>query len=549
MSSFPYSEPAFHTLLSVSGFVLSLNVAGSLLDQLCYVGLLGQVILGALWGTPLGGLLPAEAEATYQLLGYISLLLLVAEGGTEVRLEILADRKIFALAVLVGLTGSALPIGVSLLLLPFAFGFTLLQSFACGAALSATSMGTILSLLASVKQSSVKTASVVGSADLLNTRLGTILVGAALLDDIVALVLSKIVQVLGPSSETLGAWDIARPILSSALMVAVVAALSRWALKPLAAQLARSWTGVRTGMPSALRKVSDFAFSSTGSAIVGYIAVLMVFVTIAHYIGTSPLLGVFCAGALMKYTFDAFEEAVSTTEDTSRIKVHSYSPQTVTAILEPLQKRFLLPLFFASIGFAIPLGSLFEGRVVWQGFVFGGLMLVAKALAGAWPALFGYIEELTAKTCALHERAHQTSTSAASERRERELEITELREIAGLESSLSERGLLSPTIATTQRKAIWWAPSLLLGLSLIARGEIGFLIIGLARESGLVGVSIASADQATSNAAERSYLVAIWALIINTLAGPVLVGIMVKWRDQRMVVEIGRGRWGAVAAR
>lgn len=71
-------------------------------------------------------------------------------------------------------------------------------------------------------------------------------------------------------------------------------------------------------------------------------------------------------------------------------------------------------------------------------------------------------------------------------------------------------------------------------------------IIGLAHESGLPEVSAASADTAESDAAEKAYLVAILALIINTLAGPILIGGMIKWRDQNLMGERSRGRWGSM---
>lgn len=84
-----------------------------------------------------------------------------------------------------------------------AFGYSPLQRFIASAALSSKSLGTIFSVLESLKTASPKASAesseISSDVELPETRLGAVLVGAALLDDIFALVLFSMVAALGDS--------------------------------------------------------------------------------------------------------------------------------------------------------------------------------------------------------------------------------------------------------------------------------------------------------------------------------------------------------------
>src|SRR4051812_34346498 len=100
-------------------------------------------------------------------------------GGMTTSLPTLT--ALLPLSVTIALTGIIAPIALSFLLIPF-FGFPPLHAFASGAALSSTSLGTVLAVLGSQTT----------GVQLQETRLGTALLGAAVMDDVVAFVLSKI---------------------------------------------------------------------------------------------------------------------------------------------------------------------------------------------------------------------------------------------------------------------------------------------------------------------------------------------------------------------
>lgn len=79
-TSLPYHEPSIVNILKYSSFLLLLNGVNYILDKAIYCGLLGQVLLGVVWGMPVTKWLDVEAERVIVQLGYLGLLLLVYEG-------------------------------------------------------------------------------------------------------------------------------------------------------------------------------------------------------------------------------------------------------------------------------------------------------------------------------------------------------------------------------------------------------------------------------------------------------------------------------------
>lgn len=73
-----------------------------------------------------------------------------------------------------------------------------------------------------------------------------------------------------------------------------------------------------------------------------------------------------------------------------------------------------------------------------------------------------------------------------------------------------------------------WAAATMLGLAMIARGEIGLLIIQLGLNS-------------TNALSEEAFLVAIWAIVLNTILGPVSVALLLKRSEQAIAQD---PRWG-----
>lgn len=80
MWSFQYHEPSTTTALILVSFLYLLNVFGWLAQVLLSCGLLGQILLGIIYGTPLAGILPQSLEESLVGIGYVGLLLIIFEG-------------------------------------------------------------------------------------------------------------------------------------------------------------------------------------------------------------------------------------------------------------------------------------------------------------------------------------------------------------------------------------------------------------------------------------------------------------------------------------
>jgi Kef-type K+ transport system membrane component KefB len=180
-------------------------------------------------------------------------------------------KQTLLLSIVVALTGILLPIALSFLLVPiYAPLVSRLAAFAAGASLCSTSVGTAFAILQTAK--------------LTSTRVGTVLVTAAMLDDVVGLVMVKIISDLGLSlNNTVDAGTIARPIgVSIAALVIIL--LGSILLKRLHVD--------KVKVP-----IEGSGFIFTGLAILGLSAA-------AGYAGTSILFVIYLAGASASYVFE-----------------------------------------------------------------------------------------------------------------------------------------------------------------------------------------------------------------------------------------------------
>jgi hypothetical protein len=79
MNSLPYHEPPLSTLLPLSAFLLCLQIVAYPFN-LISSGLLGQILVGIIFGTPLASWLSLPTQQAIVQLGYIGLILLCYEG-------------------------------------------------------------------------------------------------------------------------------------------------------------------------------------------------------------------------------------------------------------------------------------------------------------------------------------------------------------------------------------------------------------------------------------------------------------------------------------
>ncbi|CBF73888.1 hypothetical protein AN8100.2 [Aspergillus nidulans FGSC A4] len=555
-SAFAYHEPSISTILNQTGLLLVLNIVNTCLDKLLYCGLIGQLFVGILWGTPGAQWLDRSVETVIQQLGYLGLIMLVYEGGLSTSLSSL--RANMYLSVAVAFTGIGIPMALSFVLMELVSA-TPLQAFAAGAALSATSLGTTFTILS--------------TTGLITTRLGTVTTSAAMLDDVVGLVMVQIISNLGGSGNSFSALTVVRPLfVSLGLGVGVVLAC-RFVLRPFLMRVLPS----RDRLPG-FTSTPQFAFLRYTGLLVGLVAG-------ATYAGTSSLLAAYLAGVISSW-FDGLLRAmpVSTAESSSFRQEASPQPASRDSSVthsprspEPGQEReqitgmhiyehyyqgpvnrILTPMFFASIGFAIPITEMFQGSVVWRGFVYALLMTFGKMCTGLWLVRGSPVSGLTTfarilkaslsyvTSClrrplksqseksphaqqAQHREPVQNTDGAPqepSDNRSARVGSNNQKEGEYATNTDSDRppqrepDQRTPFVSSLPPKPKSLYPATILSLAMVARGEIGYLIASLAESNGIFGKD--------SQGSSETYLVVVWAISLCTLIGPISVGTLVK---------------------
>ncbi|KAF2004440.1 Sodium/hydrogen exchanger [Amniculicola lignicola CBS 123094] len=550
-SSMPYHEPDIVTILVQTSFLLLLNLVNAALDRLVYCGLLGQVLIGIAWGTPGAKWLPSSAEELVVQLGYLGLILLVYEGGLSTSFTSLKANLLLSSAV--AITGIGMPIALSFFLQEL-LDATSLQVFAAGAALCSTSLGTTFTVLR--------------SSGLASTRLGVVLSSAAMMDDVVGLVMVEVISNLGGGS--IGPLTVVRPILVSLAFAIVVPLTCHFLVSPLTLVLNRYREA------HAASRLSSF-LRHRHTILMNHTLLLIALVTGSTYAGTSNLFAAYIAGAMVSWwdtelPHPAFAVAVATEAETVDEKtnranaapsggcirdpngpptledeadilevnptgamdtgIEEESSTSGTTIFEhyyyqPLA-RILQPFFFASIGFSIPITHMFNGQIVWRGFVYAILMTLAKLVCGLWLVRFSVApaKEAVRGVWSMlkipnlpHLWGRTTATTGSSNSN------THSGGQANAQSSLvgDPRANKTQLQSPAPPKPFSLQPPLMLALAMVSRGEIGFLISSVAESRGVF-----ASPGSNSNAESDIFLVVTWAIVLCTIVGPLGVGLCVR---------------------
>ncbi|KAI5795407.1 sodium/hydrogen exchanger family protein [Peziza echinospora] len=570
-TSLPYHEPAILTIVIQSSFLLLLNVINWALNKVLYCGLVGQILVGVAFGIPGADWLGRDAQKTVVQLGYLGLILVVYEGGLST--NITHSLSNLTLSTLVALTGILLPIALSFLLVPLTHPpSTPLQCFSAGAALSATSLGTTFTILS--------------TSGLKGTRLATVLTSAAMMDDVIGLVMIQIVANLGAGSH-ITAGLIVRPVAVSVGLLVVVVGVCRFAVRPgyglLQKQVAGSlerkgWWG----------EVVRMVLAGPYTPFVMHTLLLFGMVSGAAWAGTSALFAAFLAGAVVSWwdqdvvlgakqeagSEEVVNESVMSREENQASPPQSPTRKPTTGIevyeifySAPIE-RILAPLFFASIGFSIPITQMFTGKIIWRGILYAILMIFGKLLTGVW---------LLRWSSALEKLKLSSSTGRIGGRKSKHDEKdtgTGIQQNSSMPAGNDTRGIvaegesgssgsdneitpssgvigsngaiLSPNPNTSAPHLISQCPiptkslypPLILGLAMVARGEIGFLIAAVAQSKGIFSTD---SDFNTADSGQDLYIIVIWAIVICTLLGPIAVGLMVgrvkRLEEQHVAAE------------
>ena len=251
------------------------------------------------------------------LVGEIGLIMLLLEAGVE--LDVAQLRETGTRALGIGVTGTALPLLVGMgLAMASGPDIGIKSALAVGASFSPTSLGVAASALKAGK--------------MLDTPVGQLIVSSCVVDDILALILLSMFQVLVEVNPPIIAYFI--PIISSLGFLLVLGGSAiTWLPNFIQNKILKK-------LPEQHRELTMFSIMT---------AMLLAYLPLLNYTKSSYLTGAFLAGA----TFSQIESAH-----------HAFIKKTHQLMM------WLLRVFFAaSIGFQVPVKLFSDPYVIGWGFI------------------------------------------------------------------------------------------------------------------------------------------------------------------------------------
>ena len=303
-------------ILQIALILLLTKLAGQLSIRLNQPSVLGKIIVGIIIGPAvLGWITDSELLSTFSDIGVLLLMFLA---GLETNIKDMMKNLKASTSVAIG--GIILPIAGSMLCAIF-FDFTLAESIFLGLTLAATSVSI-----------SVQTLRELGK---LNSREGATLLGAAVLDDILVVVLLAFTI----SFFTASGDSVSLVVLKKIFFFLAIFAISKWIL------------------PYFLRFFSKMQV--TYATLSGSLIVCFFYAYLAEMLGIAGIIGTFAAGL-----------AISMTE---------YKHETEKNV-EPIAYGIFVPFFFVSIGLSVSFDSFMDFLPFT--IVFSVMAILTKLLGG-----------------------------------------------------------------------------------------------------------------------------------------------------------------------
>ncbi len=171
-------------VLVLAALLIAAKLLGALAQRVGQPAVLGELIAGVILGGSVFGLLD-PTEPVIGTLSELGVLVLLFQIGLNTNLRSMAN--VAGTATIVALVGVIVPFALGYFAASSVLGFDRIPALVCGATLTATSIGISARVLADLGQ--------------LDTREGQVVLGAAVLDDIVGLMVLSVVTsiVLGGS--------------------------------------------------------------------------------------------------------------------------------------------------------------------------------------------------------------------------------------------------------------------------------------------------------------------------------------------------------------
>lgn len=319
------TEQSFPQILAaLVAILIATKLLGVIAQRFGQPAVVGELVAGVLLGGSLLGILD-PADPVLHALAEIGVLVLLFEIGLHTDVKSL--MKVGSEATTVALVGVALPFGLGYAAAT-ALGLGNIPAIVSGAALTATSIGI-----------SARTLSDLGRLD---TPEGQIVLGAAVLDDIVGLVILSVVSgLVGGVAPSLSGVAFTTAIALGFVVAALL--LGRLVVPPL------------------FRAID--AVQATGTLGVAGLAFAFLLALLADAAGSATIIGAFSAGLVLHNT----PQRVAIEKTTTQIG------------------HFFVPIFFAVVGAAVELETLTDPKAIVIGLSLIAVGVLGKVLAGYAP--------------------------------------------------------------------------------------------------------------------------------------------------------------------
>jgi len=300
--------------MNIDNFFLTLflililaRVLGELFARFGIPSVLGELFAGVLLGSSVFGII--EPNDILKILAEIGIILLLFEVGLETDFDRLKDAGTKSL--IVAILGVVLPFSFGVVVAYYIFGLAFDISLFIGGTLTATSIGITLRVLRDIHME--------------NTNIAQIVIGAAVIDDIIGIILLVFIYDFSIAKEV--SFEHTLSVSGMIIGFLILAPILAKALSYLIHQF-HGKDMVAGYMPTII------------------ISLILLFAHLSHLVGAPAILGSFAAGvALSRRFFLPFGAFMSTNEDLLK---------EVKRNMTPIIHMFT-PIFFVMVGLSVDL--------------------------------------------------------------------------------------------------------------------------------------------------------------------------------------------------
>jgi len=298
------------------------KVAGFIAERLKQPAVLGELLIGIILGPSLLGLIHGDAEVIV-FLAEVGVILLLFDVGLKSNIdELLSAGKTSSIVAIIGVIA---PLALGYIFSTEFLGLDTVVAFFVGATLTATSVGVTMRVLSDIRK--------------VKSEEGKVILGAAVIDDILGLILlSIIVDIV--ASGGLSMFNVGKVSLLSAAFLA-----------------ASIFFGIKL-----TPKIIDMAeyLKVKRTFIIGAVIFALGLAFVANSIGLATIVGAFAAGLVLEKTQN---------------KLH------ILKKVKPVADLFV-PVFFVMAGVIVDLSSITSTDIIIAGLVLTAIAIVGKLVAG-----------------------------------------------------------------------------------------------------------------------------------------------------------------------